>query len=102
VTMYVSSGPALQSVPYVIGATESDAEETLVAAGFTVSKVDEPLTSDLNDGLVVAQSPEGSTQAEAGSTVTISIGRFTAPTTTTTVAPTTTTVAATTPTSAGP
>jgi serine/threonine-protein kinase len=70
VTLVVSKGPPLVTVPNVVGKNESEARATLEDAGFVVS-VNKPL------GFVVfgvnSQNPRGGTKAPKGSTVTITV-----------------------------
>ena len=71
VDIVVSSGPETDSVPGVVGKTESDATNTLSNAGFSVN-VESGGTSDTYaKGYVMKQSPTGT--AKKGSTVTIYI-----------------------------
>jgi serine/threonine-protein kinase len=91
VTLYVSKGPATSSVPDVTSFARSDAIATLRNSGFKVV-VDVQDTDDPSlDGVVMTQTPGPGEAAKPGSTVTITVGRFTAPppeTTTTTTPPT--------------
>ncbi len=73
VTISVSKGPELFSIPNVKGDSEGDANDKLVGDGFTVevkTSVSEPESYDL----VVTQNPEAASQAEKGALVTIWIG----------------------------
>jgi beta-lactam-binding protein with PASTA domain/tRNA A-37 threonylcarbamoyl transferase component Bud32 len=82
VQINVSEGPQTASVPNVVGLDEGSAIGTLEGEGFAVSVVDAE-TSDLTqDGIVIGQDPSGGVQAEPGSTVSITVGRFVEPTTT--------------------
>jgi serine/threonine-protein kinase len=94
VTLYVSKGPATSSVPDVTSFARSDAIATLRNSGFKVV-VDVQDTDDPSlDGVVMTQTPGPGEAAKPGSTVTITVGRFTAPPpeTTTTATPPTDTV----------
>ena len=73
VKLIISSGPAPKAVPNVVGATESAATFTLRSAGFTVVVLQVP-SIDASSGKVVSQSPSAGTAAEAGTSVTISVG----------------------------
>ncbi len=75
VTVTVAEELELTEVPTVVGATESQASEFLAAAGFTVSVQSEPVTDPTQDEVVLRQRPAGG-EAEAGSRVTIVVGRF--------------------------
>ena len=73
VKLVISSGPAPSAVPNVVGQTPSAATSTLEAAGFTVLVQNVP-SVDAQSGKVVSQSPSAGMTANAGSTVTISVG----------------------------
>ena len=69
VTVYVSPGPQMVSVPDVTGLSVQQAEQELTAAGFSVTQ------SSLTPGhKVISYSPQG--QAPQGSTITIITGFF--------------------------
>ena len=91
VTIYVSSGKSTAIVPNVVGKTEADAVSALQAAGFRVVRISQTVALEANDGKVIDQSPSGGSEAEKGSTVTITVGRSATGTTTTTESTTTTT-----------
>ena len=77
VTLVVSSGPPepeMVTVPNVIGKTENQATAQLEAAGFKVKTQEILVTDEADDGIVQDQSPNGNTEAEKGSTVTIVVG----------------------------
>jgi serine/threonine-protein kinase len=84
VNVQVSNGPPQTAVPNVVNETASQAKSDLVAAGFKVNEVKTPVNDPAQQGLVQSQSPSGNSQAATGSTVTIYIGQYTAPTTTAT------------------
>jgi beta-lactam-binding protein with PASTA domain/tRNA A-37 threonylcarbamoyl transferase component Bud32 len=71
VTLYVSTGAAPVSVPYVVGQQENQAQATLQAKQFQVVVKTDP-TSTSPSGTVVSQSPSGGTAAP-GSTVTLTV-----------------------------
>ncbi|MBV8951675.1 MAG: Stk1 family PASTA domain-containing Ser/Thr kinase [Actinobacteria bacterium] len=79
VKLFVSTGPQNTTVPDVTNSTQSQAQSTLSAAGFRVSVVTVPSTPS-NNGIVLAQSPTGNSQAAQGSTVTITVGQATSTT----------------------
>ncbi|MDQ3888952.1 MAG: Stk1 family PASTA domain-containing Ser/Thr kinase [Actinomycetota bacterium] len=83
VTIEVSEGPRTTSVPDVVGESRKDAERKLGQAGFGVRVRVEPTTDPAADGHVVDQNPAGGVQADPGSTVTIAVGEFVPPPTTT-------------------
>ena len=75
VTLEVSKGPPLVSVPSVVGETAQQAVASLQSQGFQVSQQYESVSDPSQDGIVQSQSPEGGQQATKGSTVTITIGQ---------------------------
>jgi beta-lactam-binding protein with PASTA domain len=77
VTLRVSTGPATIAVPDVVGLSEAAAIRDLESAGFVVSVVDEPTVEPTEDGFVLRQSPPGGASRRKGSTVTITVARFT-------------------------
>jgi len=83
VTLIVSSGPKQVTVPSVVGMTEQQATSTLQNQGFKVSRQSQSTTNPNDNGRVVAQNPNGGTQADQGSTVTIYVGQTSSTSTTT-------------------
>lgn len=73
ITVTISQGPPLVTVPNVRGYNEERATKELEGAGFAV-KVDYGVFGKLFGARVVSQDPAGDTQAPKGSTVTITIG----------------------------
>jgi beta-lactam-binding protein with PASTA domain len=95
VTLTVSKGPELVTVPSVAGNDVDTARQRLTQANLSVSVIQQDVTDPAQDGLVLAQSPS-SGKVQQGTTVTITVGHLvtvTQPstTTTTTTAPTTST-----------
>jgi eukaryotic-like serine/threonine-protein kinase len=84
VNIQVSNGPPLTTVPSVVGETASQAMSDLQAAGFKVHQVQTTVTDPSQQNLVQMQTPPGNSQAGTGTTVTIYIGHYSAPTTTAT------------------
>ncbi|TFD72400.1 PASTA domain-containing protein [Cryobacterium gelidum] len=80
VTAFSSDGTGV-TVPDVIGKSETDARGTLTGAPytFTVAKTEQPTTDKAQDGKVLAIQPGAGTASRPGDTVTIVIGKFTAP-----------------------
>lgn len=76
VTIIVSSGPAQVEVPDVLDMTEADARQTLEGAGFVVVVEAQTVDDPTQDGIVIAQDPAGTTMAERGTTVTITVGSY--------------------------
>jgi beta-lactam-binding protein with PASTA domain len=95
VTLSVSKGTPVSQVPDVTGQSEADAKALLSGAGFKTHVQREAVLDPSQDGLVASQTPVGGSNAKKGITVTIVVGKYTAPpvitTTTTTPAATTTT-----------
>ncbi|HTX32991.1 MAG TPA: Stk1 family PASTA domain-containing Ser/Thr kinase [Solirubrobacteraceae bacterium] len=79
VTITVAKAPTTASVPNVKGQPASAAQAALQAAGFKVVQQPKKVNHPDRNGVVVSQSPAGSTTAKKGSTVTIAVGVYTAP-----------------------
>lgn len=94
VAVFISTGEV--DVPDVVGLARADAIGALQVAGFRVAETERAVGDEELGGTVLAQDPSASAEGPAGSTVTITVGRFVATTTTTTAAPTTTTSTSTT------
>jgi len=79
------------TVPNVVGQTKAKANAALTSAGFTVSVATQTVTDKAQNNVVQSQSPPANSQADPNSTVTITVGQFNSPTTTTgtTTTPTT-------------
>ncbi|HWE55961.1 MAG TPA: Stk1 family PASTA domain-containing Ser/Thr kinase [Acidimicrobiales bacterium] len=87
VNLVVSSGqppPAQAQVPDVTGQTQSQAKQTLTAAGFTPQAQAQPVSDPTQNGVVISQNPPGGTTANQGSVVTFTVGKFSGGSTTTT------------------
>jgi serine/threonine-protein kinase len=106
VTVSVSKGPQLVTIPSVTQDDRQTATQLLQQAGLTVTVVQQDVTDPTQDGLVLAQDPTGG-KVQQGSAVTITVGHLvtvpptaTTPTTTPATTPTTTptTTSTTTPT----
>jgi serine/threonine-protein kinase len=87
ITLTVSRGPKDKPVPSVVNLDVDSARTTLTDAGFKVRVVYEDTQEQSLDGVVTLQDPPSNTQAKPGTTVTITVGRFTAVTTTPTTTP---------------
>ncbi|MDQ3850804.1 MAG: PASTA domain-containing protein, partial [Actinomycetota bacterium] len=74
VTINVSDGPPIRTVPDVVGQGRRTARRTLTGAGFRVSERF-AFSGDVRLNRVIAQSPVGDQQAGQGSTVTITVSR---------------------------
>src|SRR6266511_203040 len=77
ITLNVSKGPKTSTVPDVTSLDEAGARSPLEASGLKVNAPTEPPTDPGQDGFVLRQDPAGGTQAPAGTTVTIVVGKFT-------------------------
>jgi eukaryotic-like serine/threonine-protein kinase len=71
VEVRVSKGARQETVPDVLGQSEASARAELEAEGFQVAVTEGP--SDTPEGLVASQSPSAGSEADQGSTVTITI-----------------------------
>lgn len=71
VTIYVSKGEDLVTVPSVIGQTEADAKSTITNAGLTVGTITYETSSDYSKGMVMKQSPTDGNQVAKGADVAI-------------------------------
>jgi beta-lactam-binding protein with PASTA domain len=76
VTLRVSTGPAEVAIPDVVGLDEASARLELENAGFDVRVADQSTEDPAQDGLVVAQSPLGGSNAREGAVVTITVARI--------------------------
>lgn len=83
VTIVVATAPATVTVPSVKGDPVSGAQSALTAAGFNVVQTTQSVKHASENGIVVSQSPGGNSTAKKGSTVTITVGQYTASSTTT-------------------
>jgi eukaryotic-like serine/threonine-protein kinase len=95
ITLVVAKAPPTVAVPNVVGQKRGPAEATLGAAGFPATVQITDVNTKSQGAVVLNQSPAASTMENRGTTVTITVGHYVAPTTptttTTTTAPTTTT-----------
>jgi beta-lactam-binding protein with PASTA domain/tRNA A-37 threonylcarbamoyl transferase component Bud32 len=76
VTITVSTGPSSATVPNVVGEQREAAQDDLKNAGFKVKVETVPVTDPTQDNIVQDQNPDGGSQADKGSTVTIFVGKF--------------------------
>jgi len=76
VTITVSTGPSSATVPNVVGEQKEAAQDDLKNAGFKVKVENVPVTDPTQDNVVQDQNPDGASQADSGSTVTIFVGQF--------------------------
>jgi serine/threonine-protein kinase len=76
VTLFWSDGP--EEVPDVVGKTEGEATNLIEDAGFKVSRVTDS-TTEAKKGTVLQQSPNAGQTLDKGSTVTIVVSTYVAP-----------------------
>jgi beta-lactam-binding protein with PASTA domain/tRNA A-37 threonylcarbamoyl transferase component Bud32 len=76
VTITVSTGPSSSTVPNVVGEQREAAQDDLKNAEFKVKVENVPVTDPTQDNVVQDQNPDGGSQAQKGSTVTIFVGKF--------------------------
>jgi eukaryotic-like serine/threonine-protein kinase len=76
VTITVSTGPSSTTVPNVVGEQKEAAQDDLKNAGFKVKVENVTVTDPTQDNVVQDQNPEGASQAQRGSTVTIFVGQL--------------------------
>jgi eukaryotic-like serine/threonine-protein kinase len=74
VTLVVSSGKPQAEVPEVVGKSFDEAQSTLQAAGFKVTRKDSE-TDKEDPGTVLSQSPKGGTQVDSGSTIALTVAK---------------------------
>jgi serine/threonine-protein kinase len=73
VDLHVSSGPAAQKVPKVIGKSRAAAKAILEKAGFTVGILKYGNNDDFDSGTVIKQDPAADAQATPGTKVDLTI-----------------------------
>jgi len=71
-----AGGSAQVAVPDVTGEDEATATAELQDAGFSVDSVDSTTSDPSEDGVVLDETPSGGSRAADGSTVTITVGRY--------------------------
>ena len=76
VTLTVSTGPATVTVPNVVQQGREQAEQMLRDAGFEVNVQTQPVADPTQENVVLDQDPDGGSEAQGGSTVTIVVGDF--------------------------
>ncbi len=89
VAIVISSGPPSVTVPSVTGKKAGTASSQLTAAGFTVVEQTVSVSKKSEDGLVQTQSPTGGSSAKQGTSVTITVGKFTTTSSSTSSTPST-------------
>jgi serine/threonine-protein kinase len=89
VALVIATAPPTTTVPDVTGQTAGAAVGILSGAGFKVAQQTTNVNQQSQDGQVVSQNPSAGTTVNKGSTVTITVGKFTPPPTTSTSTTTT-------------
>lgn len=89
VTLTVAAEPSTETVPDVVGFSQSRATKALQASGFTVTTTTEDVTDESEDGKVQSSDPVAGQERDKGSSVTLVIGEYTAPAESTPEDPTT-------------
>jgi eukaryotic-like serine/threonine-protein kinase len=84
IDLVVAKAPPTIAVPNVIGKKRGAAEAALGAAGFPAVVQPQDVTTKSQGGVVLSQSPSATTMVNKGTTVTIVVGHYVAPTPTTT------------------
>lgn len=79
IALVVARAPPV-SVPSVLGQSADDARAALAARGFEVRQSPQDVSDAAQDGIVVAQRPDGGASATDGAPVRIFVGRYVAPT----------------------
>jgi beta-lactam-binding protein with PASTA domain len=79
ITVFVSKGPKEFAVPDVTSFSRADAIATLRNSGFKVLVDLVDTTDPSQDGVVLTQSPGPGETAKPGTTVTVTVGRYSAP-----------------------
>jgi serine/threonine-protein kinase len=95
VLLVVSKGPAPVPVPNLIGLTANQANAAVSGVGLVlnVSNTRQPVADPDQDGKVVNQIPAPGVEVDPDSIVTVTLGEYTPPPTTTTIPDPTTTIA---------
>ncbi|MEX2466669.1 MAG: PASTA domain-containing protein [Gemmatimonadota bacterium] len=75
VSLVVSTGPALISMPLVLGLEEAEALSVLDSLGLAVAEVREVFRFGRDQGIVVEQEPAAETELRRGDEVSLAVGR---------------------------
>jgi beta-lactam-binding protein with PASTA domain/tRNA A-37 threonylcarbamoyl transferase component Bud32 len=95
VNLTVAETPQQIAVPNVLGKKRERAEVELEAAGFTPKALEQTVSGETENGVVLKQSPAGAKRVKRGAIVTVTIGVFESPTSTTLTTTTSTTTTST-------
>ena len=80
VTLTVAEPVEQVPVPFVVGLSRQDALNQLRADGLKGSVRERDVDDESQDGVVLEQRPSGDTGVDSGSTITLVVGRYVAPT----------------------
>lgn len=69
VDLLVSTGPAIVTVPAVVGQSQANAEAAIISAGLTVGNISTTNSDTVAAGDVISQSPAGGTDVTEGTSV---------------------------------
>lgn len=75
VSLVVSAGPPLVTMPFVLGLQEASAVALLDSLGLVVSEVEEVFRFGRDQGIVVEQEPPADTELQRGTSVRLAVGR---------------------------
>ncbi len=82
ITLYVSGGPAQVTTPYLLGDTAQQAKSVLRSDHLKVAFANQAVSSSSQNGLVQQTSPPGGVTEPTGTTVTVYVGVYTPPSST--------------------
>ena len=80
VQILIDRAPSTATVPDVVGFNRNGADSRLSKAGFDAVFVNKTVSSRTQNGVALSQSPGGGSKATEGTNVTVTIGRYRAPT----------------------
>ena len=75
VTLYISKGPELKTMPPLVGSNIEDAKKALFSAGFTKQPVVEEVFSDKPVGIVIEQSVNAYSEADITLEITLKVSK---------------------------
>ena len=86
VIVFESTGPAIVAVPDFFGMTEAEAQDAAAEFGIEIRVAASPVpVSDQGlDGRVATQSPDAGVEVTQGAIITVTLGQYIEPSTTTT------------------
>jgi beta-lactam-binding protein with PASTA domain/N-acetylneuraminic acid mutarotase len=75
VSLAISTGPASETVPNVVGLSQAAADSAIIAAGLSLGTVTQQNDATISSGSVISETPVAGVKASAGSAVTLVISR---------------------------